>query len=241
MGIADPYFPKEIILELATIANANVFVETGTYLGGTTKSIASFFKKVHTIELSEALYEQTKDDLAQFRNIVSHLGDSRSILPHILLENNENIVFWLDGHYSGGITAGEEDPCPLINELNSILSRNNDDIIIIDDARLINEGMKGYPSITEIYEKMRETSKIDRCFQICDDHLYIIPNKAKYVEVLLDYVLKRSVVLWDLYSWSKYISSTKGLLRTLGVNILEATRTLNTARKIYKRLRHNAK
>lgn len=49
----------------------------------------------------------------------------------------ENGVFWLDGHWSGGFTAGEADECPLLGELNSLCARTHD-IVLIDDARFLN-------------------------------------------------------------------------------------------------------
>jgi hypothetical protein len=145
MGIMQPYFPTEMTMKLAKIAKADIFIETGTYMGGTTKWASTQFKDVHTIELSELLYNNIKDELLSKGNIIPHLGDSRDILPKILTNINGNIVFWLDGHYSAGIIAGKDDPCPLLKELEIILSRNNEDIILIDDARcfLGHGGMDG--------------------------------------------------------------------------------------------------
>jgi len=141
MGIVNPYFPEEVSLKLAAVANASVFIETGTLFGGTTKWAAGYFKKVHTIELSEYFYNKTKNELISRGNVIPHLGDSRSILPQILKTENTNMLFWLDGHYSGCVegyaTGGVESPCPLLDELDYILSRNNDDIILIDDARMM--------------------------------------------------------------------------------------------------------
>jgi hypothetical protein len=45
-------------------------------------------------------------------------------------------VFWLDGHWSAGDTAGEGDECPLLEELATIGPQH---AILIDDARLFIE------------------------------------------------------------------------------------------------------
>jgi hypothetical protein len=135
MGIINPYFPKDIALKMAAMANAEIFIETGTYYGNTTKWASTQFRQVFTIELSEYLYNITKDELLAKGNITPNLGNSKIVLPQILKNINGNIVFWLDGHYSAGVTAGADDPCPLVDELRTILQRNNDDIILIDDAR----------------------------------------------------------------------------------------------------------
>jgi hypothetical protein len=137
MGIMNPYFPTEMAVNLAEIAKADTFIETGTYMGGTTKWASTRFKEVHTIELSEALYQQVKDELLSKGNITPNLGDFRDVLSKILPNIKNNILFWLDGHYSAGVTAGKDDPCPLLKELEIILSRNNEDIILIDDARCL--------------------------------------------------------------------------------------------------------
>jgi len=183
MGIMQPYFPTEIAIKLANIANANIFIETGTYMGSTSKWASTQFKKVHTIELSEFIYNQIKDDLLQMGNITPHFGDSRDVLPNILANIiNENIIFWLDGHYSAGITAGKDSPCPLLKELDIILSRSNDDIIIIDDARCLMGG-EGWPSIFELNKKVE--SAIEKRFMIiCDDNLYIVPNNYIYNHII---------------------------------------------------------
>jgi hypothetical protein len=196
MGIMRPYFPKEMAVKLAEIAKADIFIETGTYEGGTTKWASTRFKEVHTIELSEILYNQVKDELSSKGNITPHLGDSRNILPKILEGINGNIIFWLDGHYSAGVTAGKEDPCPLLKELEVILKRDNDDIILIDDARCLVDG-EGWPSVFELYKKMQTSARGNKYMIICDDNVYIIPDKDKYKEPLLQYTLEKDVILWE--------------------------------------------
>jgi hypothetical protein len=140
MGIVQPYFPKDVALKMAAMANAKTFVETGTYYGDTAKWASTEFKTVFTIELSDYLYNLTKNELLSKGNIIPKLGNSKNILSDILGETDSNIVFWLDGHYSGGITAGSDDPCPLREELKIIHKRNNDDIILIDDSRCYGGG-----------------------------------------------------------------------------------------------------
>ena len=197
MGIIQPYFPKEIVLKLANIANAEIFVETGTYYGNTSEWASSEFKNIFTIELSEYLYNITKEKLLLKRNINHILANSKNVLPNILKTIDSNVVFWLDGHYSGGVTAGEDDPCPLREELGIILKRYNDDIIIIDDARDCIGGT--FPSIQEIYRLINKTAKNKRFLQICNDHIYIIPDKKEYVELLLEYVLEQNILLWKAF------------------------------------------
>ena len=195
MGIMNPYFPTEMAVNLANLAGAETFIETGTYMGGTSKWASGLFKTVHTIELSEALYNQVHAELLSRGNIMPHFGDSRTVLPKILENINGNIIFWLDGHYSAGVTAGKDDPCPLLKELEIILKRNNDDIIIIDDARCLGKDT-GWPTLFELYKKIEIYSREKRYAVICDDNLYIVPDNDKYKEPLLQYILERNISLW---------------------------------------------
>jgi len=196
MGIMSQYFPNEMAIKLSEIAGIDTFIETGTYMGGTTKWASTQFKEVYTIELSDVLYNQVKDELLSKGNIVPYLGDSRDVLPKVLKNIKGNILFWLDGHYSGGITAGEDNPCPLLQELEIILSRNNDDIILIDDARLF-LGENGWPPIIEIYKKIDSSTGKSKYMLICDDNIWIVPDNNKYKEPLLQYTLERNIILWE--------------------------------------------
>ena len=49
-------------------------------------------------------------------------GDSGKVLSEILLEINEPAIFWLDGHYTAGITARGVKECPIFEELDCIFN-----------------------------------------------------------------------------------------------------------------------
>lgn len=136
MGIYTMGPHREAALELARLAGIKIFVETGTYKGKTTRWAAEHFEIVHTIEAAEPFYKRYSKELEQLGNVVTHFGDSRTTLGRV--ENmigNQPALFWLDGHWSGGVTAGEQEECPLIEELLAIRHRRGD-VIMIDDARL---------------------------------------------------------------------------------------------------------
>lgn len=82
-----------------------VFIETGTYLGQTSRWAASRCREVHTIELSESLYQRISPSLVR-KGIKAYRGDSSEVLETILKDlEAESVVIWLDAHWSGGITA----------------------------------------------------------------------------------------------------------------------------------------
>ncbi|MBA2620032.1 MAG: hypothetical protein H0U87_02405 [Acidobacteria bacterium] len=136
MGIVNMGVPEQIVIDLARLNDSTIFVETGTFQGDTTKWAANYFETVHTIERAESLYKRHSAELAQIKGVNPHFGDSRDILRQIVKDIGErSAIFWLDGHWSGGETAGETDECPLLGEL-ACISNRTEDIILIDDARL---------------------------------------------------------------------------------------------------------
>ena len=136
MGLVNFGIPKKNVEYLRKNMQLNVFVEGGTYKGETAKSMGKVFKKVYTIEKSDVMYDIAKENLKDSSNITMLKGDTREYLQGIL-EDNDNLLFWLDAHWSGGDTYGEEDECPLIEELEIIFKYpTKNKVILIDDARL---------------------------------------------------------------------------------------------------------
>jgi len=116
--------------------NYPCFIETGTSVGTTIFSVEPFFKKLHTIEISDKYHSYTKN---RYRGdkINFILGDSVEVFKNLLPTINDKTIFFLDGHYSSGDTGRGDKDVPLIDEI--ILINNlykNEGIIIIDDVRL---------------------------------------------------------------------------------------------------------
>tara|TARA_B100001142_G_scaffold236619_1_gene235098 strand:- start:664 stop:1242 length:579 start_codon:yes stop_codon:yes gene_type:complete len=115
--------------------NYPVFVETGTYLGETIFEMEKNFKELHTIEIKKELYDRTKSKY-KGNKIHFYLGDSSTMLKNVVSDLNKKTIFFLDGHWSKGITGRGEKDCPLLEELNIINEYfNKEAIIIIDDYR----------------------------------------------------------------------------------------------------------
>lgn len=111
------------------------FVETGSGHGATALEAVKIFPLVHTIELSDSLYEETQGLLGQ--TAMCYHGKSAEVLSAILPQIYGPAVYWLDAHWSGGPTAGEQEQCPLLGELEEINRREmNHDFILIDDAHV---------------------------------------------------------------------------------------------------------
>jgi hypothetical protein len=202
MGILTRGIPQQIAIDLARLNGSTVFVETGTNHGATTRWAAEHFPVVHTIERAESLYNLHRNELAAIRGVTPHFGDSREILPHIVKAlDAQRAVYWLDGHWSGGETAGEQDECPLLDEL-ACLSSRGEDIILIDDARLFlcapppPHRPSDWPTIPEIVNSLPATA-VRPFVQVVDDVIFVVPAKEPLKSCLVNYAQRQSSAFWD--------------------------------------------
>lgn len=152
-----PHFIKqEIIQDYQNRYEYNILVETGTYLGEMVEAQKRYFNKIISIELSEKLYTDAKQKFSNDSNVFIVQGDSGKIMHKVISTLNEPAIFWLDGHYSAGITAKGEKECPIFEELNAIFNgKKLKHVILIDDARLFN-GTNDYPTIHELKEYVQK-------------------------------------------------------------------------------------
>jgi len=139
------------ITQKAGRVSPKVFVETGTYQGQTSLTMARVFDKVYTIEIAKHYYEANRDKFAYTPNISAHLGDTKEVLPKLCQEIQEPIFFFLDAHWSSGDTGRGDVDVPLFAELKSIHDRHNpNDVIVIDDYRLFGTKLnEDWSQITE--------------------------------------------------------------------------------------------
>lgn len=141
---------QTIIEEYQKKSNYKILVETGTYLGDMVEAEKDNFQKIYSIELGEKLWKQAIKRFSKYNHIEILQGDSGKVLKNITTKLNEPAIFWLDGHYSEGITAKGDKECPIFEELESIFAYNNlKHILLIDDARNF-VGKGDYPTVQEL-------------------------------------------------------------------------------------------
>jgi len=205
VGIMTSGIPEVITLALADLNGAKVFVESGTYLGATTRWASRHFERVFTIERAPSLYEQHSAELRRLDGVTPLLGDSRDVLPSVINEiGPRRAVYWLDGHWSGGPTAGEDDECPLLGEL-SCLAGRQDDIVLIDDARLFLSSpprphkAESWPTIDEVIRALGLGGRVP-FIQVCEDVIFAVPNREPVRGYLRDYARSRSQAFWESFS-----------------------------------------
>jgi hypothetical protein len=168
-----PPVKQEILRDYARRFELEVFVETGTYLGDTTSALKGDFSRIVSIELSDALYERARRRFAGTEHVTIMHGDSGKILPQVVAGLAEPALFWLDGHYSAGITARGEKETPVFEELEAVLDSPvaKSHVILIDDVRLFN-GRDGWPSLDDLRAFVADrNSSVD--FEERDDILRI--------------------------------------------------------------------
>jgi hypothetical protein len=156
-----PQFVKQNVLMKHCVPGAP-WVETGTYIGTTTKFLSTHAPRVHSIEPANVLYENA---LKRFRgtNVQMYHGTSEEVLPRLLPELRGPLCFWLDGHYSAGLTYKSAKESPLLEELASIranLSQLGSVAVFIDDIRscVPPDGQRdsGYPALDELVAWARD-------------------------------------------------------------------------------------
>ena len=204
MGMVHLGAPFDIIPNLANLCGIRAFVETGTLFGGTARMAAHHFNAVYTIERSESLYQKHHQSLRATGKIEPLFGDSRTILPDLVSRlENQPAMFWLDGHWSGGETAGEKDECPLLTEL-QILRQRRGDIILIDDARLFLSAPAAphdpsqWPTLMEISREL-DQSPSHPFVQIIDDVIFVVPPREDVKKAVIEYGRKRANAFWAAY------------------------------------------
>lgn len=127
-------------------------IETGTHLGETCVNVSKEFKKIYTMEISEKYFQLSKMNFQKrgIKNVDVFLGDSSRVLPQLLSNLEENLFFWLDGHWSMGDTGRGAKDSPLLEEVQSIVEycreKKLKSILAIDDVRIF--GRQGWEDIS---------------------------------------------------------------------------------------------
>jgi len=141
---------RAILKQAAEDAGARIFIETGTFRGDTPWYFRNAFSKIFSIEVQPQLAELASERFKDLSHIRIVEGDSAKKLAEIVQEIDAPVLFWLDGHYSAGITGRGENDCPIWDEMNAIIGKVPHPFsIFIDDARSFN-GSGGYPTLDEL-------------------------------------------------------------------------------------------
>ncbi|MDO9473336.1 MAG: class I SAM-dependent methyltransferase [Caulobacter sp.] len=131
---------------------SGTWVETGTYLGGTTAFLADSASHVYSIEPMPELAQAAIERFHSTPNVTIIQGLSEDRLPGVLEGIQEPVSFWLDGHFSAGNTFQGPSDTPIREELAAIaphLPRWSTVSVLVDDVRCFdpsNPSFAHYPT-----------------------------------------------------------------------------------------------
>lgn len=167
-------YKQRVVKQFAARFGTATLVETGTFQGEMVTAVAKYFSQVHTIELGTQLAALASAKFRSDPRVHVYNGDSREILRRILPGIEEPTLFWLDAHYSGGITGRAEVDSPVSEELEIILAVQERPVILIDDARVF-DGSNGYLSAAAL-RKMIERHRPGWIVELENDIFRIFPS-----------------------------------------------------------------
>lgn len=158
-------------------------IETGTYRGRTARALATVFESVVTIEVSPELAAAAAARLRDCPAVQVRQGHSVRLLTEAR-DTTLPTLYFLDGHWSGGVTGGEDDECPVLEELRVIGRAHTHDCFVIDDARLFASAPPPphrsamWPELTDVIDQLRDLHP-GHVVTVLNDQLIAVPRAAK--------------------------------------------------------------
>jgi len=211
MGLFWKGIPDSVLFSARIALHPSFFaIETGTFKGKSAKRLSTVAEHVISIESDRSFYEKALKWSSKFENLSLRHGDSAALIGSVLPAAQINCLIWLDAHFSGGNTAGELQPCPLLSELLQVLpSRSaSNSIILVDDSRgLI--GTAGWPLLSDLIGLLREYE----FSSIIIDDVLIASSKGSLSIFVENYSKSRTFSFERLGGRMSLVS---GLVRTLG-------------------------
>ncbi len=174
-GAAPHRVKRGVIRSHAKRFGLRTLVETGTYLGGMIHALRGDFDRIHSVEVDDALHRLALRRFAGVPNVTLHHGDSATVLPRILDSLGGPAVFWLDGHYSGGVTSMGAKETPIVEEVTALLAHPiRGHVILIDDARCFGT-FPDYPTLDALRAMVAE-ARPDLAFALEHDIIRLTPS-----------------------------------------------------------------
>jgi hypothetical protein len=140
------------IVAVARRTRARSLIETGTFRGVTARRCVPHFSRVYTIELDEELSRDAQVRLSRFRNCEVIQGDATLEIQKLLQRPDigGDLLFFLDGHFSGEGTALGASAEPALDVIR-VIARHKDRVagILVDDFREFGS-QPGWPTKQEL-------------------------------------------------------------------------------------------
>ena len=125
---------RALLIDFGKRFGLDTLVETGTSHGGTVAACIPYFREIYTIELEPSLVEKATKRFSEFTNVHVIAGSSGEKLPELLdALAGRPVLFWLDAHLTGGISASNGDQTT--PELAAIAEKSPQSLVVIDDVK----------------------------------------------------------------------------------------------------------
>jgi hypothetical protein len=126
-------FRQLMYLDLALACNFEAIVETGTFRGSTTRFLAqnSGGAPVYSCEYGPLHFEFAKWRLRGDQNLFLFNLDSRNFIRDLKISRQAKTFFYLDAHWGADL--------PLREELNLIIQKFDNFVVMIDDFEVPND------------------------------------------------------------------------------------------------------
>jgi hypothetical protein len=141
MGFEGDFYIEEEIKKLVQKFEIQTIIETGTFLGGTTKKLAQIAEKIYTIEVDSDNVTEAKEFLKDSANVTVMEGSSPDLFKDLLKLDHGNILFFLYAH--------SKVYTPLLDELKVIAEAKIKPVIVIHDWKVPDRPDLGYDSYKE--------------------------------------------------------------------------------------------
>lgn len=146
---------QQVLKHYASQYGLRILVESGTYHGDMIDALKGSFETIYSIELNTTLFNKARWRFRAEPHIKLINGDSSKELPAVLQQLEGPALFWLDGHYSAGVTSHGDLSTPIFDEVRHVLTaRESRHVMVIDDARCFGSETD-YPTISELTEFIR--------------------------------------------------------------------------------------
>lgn len=176
------FFKQQLPLEF--------FVETGTFEGDTLDIVKGDFKACFSVDKDDELVDEAIEKFKDEENIIIEHGLSTEFLASIKEHVTQaSTLFWFDAHDCQNQITPDVDPAkaqsPILDELLTIETLNEDSVIIIDDARLyLNvlpkpNALDKWPDFQDITLALLAMSENHR-IAIYDDTIVYYPEKLRH-------------------------------------------------------------
>lgn len=177
--------PPQLVADLRFRLGIMRAVETGTFHGDGAATLAAVFPEVVTIELSPELHAAARHRFQADDRVHPVQGESGAELPRYVTPDVPTLYF-LDAHWCGGMTAGESVDCAIREELDGLAGGNENDCLVIDDARIFEHGPppprdpSRWPSLPELISLIHRIHP-HHYVTVVDDQVVAVPPRGRRI------------------------------------------------------------